>query len=170
MTVTEFLAGRTVERQAVTRYIERHPEEFANHTSKNGKEIVLDDVAVEILDKKYPLAKPVQVIEGVAPEEHEKLYKKYTAALERLEAFSEWKADQIQLLAESEQKYNMLMLQSQIDQEAAVSEAVKLREEELNREHRAEVEKIQNEAAEAIKAEKNRKLTLRERILGRKNE
>lgn len=179
MIITEFLEGRTVERQAVTRYIERHPEEFNGHISKKGREIDLDDIAIAILDKKYPLAKPIQVINGVDPEEYNMLQKKYMAALEEMDVLKNWKIEQVQRLADSEQRYNTLMLQSKIDKDNAVADAVKIREKELNLEHRAadqelhdhykaEIERIQKQATENIIAEKNRKLTLKERMLGRK--
>lgn len=69
MKVTDFLNGREVERQAVTRYINRHEEIFKGHTEKVGKEIELDSVAVEELEKVYPLPKPVTLINGVPHEE-----------------------------------------------------------------------------------------------------
>lgn len=70
MKTSEFLQGRDVERQALTRYINRHPELFKNHIKKDGKEIDLDDEAVAILDEVYPLIKPVELINGVPKEVH----------------------------------------------------------------------------------------------------
>ncbi len=70
---SDFLNGRDVERQALTRYINRHPELFENHTKKMGKEIELDDEAVAILDKIYPLIQPVELINGVPQEVHIKI-------------------------------------------------------------------------------------------------
>lgn len=64
MKITEFLQGRNVERQAVTRYINRHDEMFKNHVKKDGKELDLDMVAIEALEKIYPLEMPVNVIDG----------------------------------------------------------------------------------------------------------
>lgn len=69
MKVTDFLKGRDVERQAVTRYINRHEEIFKGHTEKVGKEIELDSVAVEELEKVYPYPKPVTIINGISQEE-----------------------------------------------------------------------------------------------------
>lgn len=63
MKVTDFLQGREVERQAVTRYINRHEELFAGHIKKVGKEIELDADAVAVLEKVYPLPAPVEVVE-----------------------------------------------------------------------------------------------------------
>ena len=70
---SDFLNGRDVERQALTRYINRHPELLENHTKKMGKEIELDDEAVAILDKIYPLIQPVELINGVPQEVHSKI-------------------------------------------------------------------------------------------------
>lgn len=77
MTITEFCKGREVDSQAVRKYIDRHPEEFANHTGKKGRETTLDEDAIRLLEEKYPLAKPVEVIKGIDP-------KDYAAVLEQL--------------------------------------------------------------------------------------
>lgn len=68
MKISEFLQGRSVERQAVTRYINRHDEIFKSHVKKVGKELDLDMVAIEALEKAYPLDMPVNVINGVPKE------------------------------------------------------------------------------------------------------
>lgn len=68
MKISEFLQGRSVARQAVTRYINRHDEIFINHVKKDGKELDLDMVAIEALEKIYPLKMPVNVIDGVPKE------------------------------------------------------------------------------------------------------
>lgn len=73
MKITEFLQGREVERQAVTRYINRHEDVFKGHTTKDGKEINLDGVAVAELEKVYPLPKPVTIVDGVPQEEYIKV-------------------------------------------------------------------------------------------------
>lgn len=69
MKVTDFLKGRDVERQAVTRYINRHEEIFKGHTQKVGKEIELDADAVAELEKVYPLPKPITIVDGVPHED-----------------------------------------------------------------------------------------------------
>lgn len=89
MTTSEFIAGRDVDRQAVTRYINRHPEIFEGHTQKVGKEIDLDDTAIAALNEQYPLAKPVTVIQGVPEEEYIKLQAELTEAYKRLYTLSE---------------------------------------------------------------------------------
>lgn len=62
MFLTDFAAARGLKANTVAVYINNHPE-IAEHTSMVGKFKVLDEVAIELLDKKYPLPKPVQVIE-----------------------------------------------------------------------------------------------------------
>ena len=71
--VTDFLRGREVNRQAVTRYINRHNEIFEGHTERVGKEIDLDSVAVEELEKVYPMPKPITIVNGVPQEEYMKV-------------------------------------------------------------------------------------------------
>lgn len=73
VTISEFLEGRNVERQAVTRYINRHKEDFDGHTSKSGREIELDETAVRLLEAKYPIPAPVEII--VDHESRDKLLK-----------------------------------------------------------------------------------------------
>lgn len=63
MNLTEFLEGRTAKQNAVSNWMKAHSELFRGHTRRVGKFLELDDVAVEILDKKYPRPAPVQVIE-----------------------------------------------------------------------------------------------------------
>ncbi|PHU34084.1 hypothetical protein [Pseudobutyrivibrio ruminis] len=73
MTITEFAESRQVQPQAISRYIGRHPEKFNGHTEKKGKTVELDDIALELLEKKYPMPAPVQIIEDT--ESRQKLIK-----------------------------------------------------------------------------------------------
>lgn len=144
MTVTEFLEGRTVERQAVTRYIERHSEEFQGHTSKKGREIELDEVAVGILEKKYPLQSLVEVIED--KESRQKLIKAQEYIIQLQEKINEQslaiaKAESIQLLLEDKQH----QLEMAEQRENEWKENQKRTEEELNR-VREELEKERNKS------------------------
>ena len=58
----EFAAERKEQPSTVATYIRRHPEEFSGHTQMDGKKMLLDEHALELLDKVYPLPKPVEVI------------------------------------------------------------------------------------------------------------
>lgn len=70
MILSEFLKGRNVKINAVSNYISRNPELFAGHVEHKGKNTFLDDAAIRELEKKYPLAKPVEIINGVPEEEY----------------------------------------------------------------------------------------------------
>lgn len=73
MNITEFVKGRNVDRNAVCMYIRRHSKEFSGHTKTVGKSVELDEFAIELLEKKYPLPSPVEVVED--KESREKLLK-----------------------------------------------------------------------------------------------
>ena len=55
MRIKDFIIGRNVELQAVQKYIIRHPELFEGHIDKSERNMDLDEVAVDLLNKKYPL-------------------------------------------------------------------------------------------------------------------
>lgn len=144
MTITEFLNGRTVERQAVTRYIERHADEFRGHTSRKGREIVLDEVATDILDRKYPLQSLVEVVED--KESRQKLIKAQEYIIQLQEKINEQslaiaKAESIQLLLED--KEHQLEMAEQRENEW--KERHERTEEELNK-VREELEKERNKS------------------------
>nr|CDL67053.1 unnamed protein product [uncultured bacterium] len=60
--ISEFIDGRNVTYDTVRRYIKRNPELFKGHTGKSNC-ITLDEVAIKLLNEKYPLLQPVEVIE-----------------------------------------------------------------------------------------------------------
>lgn len=62
MKIKEFIEGRDVSYSTVAMYIKRNKDMFSGHIGRSGN-IVLDDIAVAILDKKYPVLKPVEVIQ-----------------------------------------------------------------------------------------------------------
>ena len=86
MKISEFLQGRSVERQAVTRYINRHDEIFKNHVKKVGKELDLDMVAIEALEKAYPLDMPVNIINGVPKESFIKIQNELIMSQKKVES------------------------------------------------------------------------------------
>lgn len=73
MNITEFSESRSIKVQAVSNYISRHPELFEGHTTKEGNLTILDDAALELLDKKYPLPQPIQIINGIDSEEYQRV-------------------------------------------------------------------------------------------------
>lgn len=62
MKIKDFIQGRDVSYSSVFQYIKRNPNLFKGHIG-NKNNVELDDVAVELLEQKYPTSKPVQVIE-----------------------------------------------------------------------------------------------------------
>lgn len=60
--IKDFIQGRSVSYQTIRKYITNHPELFAGHIGKKNN-IELDDVAIDLLEQKYPLSKPVELIE-----------------------------------------------------------------------------------------------------------
>lgn len=83
MRITDFVVGRGVEKQAVYRYLTRHPE-LMEKCTKEGKEIDLPDAVVAALEEQYPLQKPVIVVDGLPPEEERQLRQQLQQAQEQL--------------------------------------------------------------------------------------
>ena len=107
MTITEFAESRNVEAQAVSRYLVRHPQEKAS-CRKVGKTIELSDEAFELLDKQYPLPKPVQVINGVPHEEYEAVQKRLDETKDLLLAMKDAIAEKEKLLIQQEANVKLL--------------------------------------------------------------
>lgn len=129
MKISEFLQGRSVARQAVTRYINRHDETFKNHVKKNGKELDLDMVAIEALEKIYPLEMPVNVIDGVPKESFIKIQNELIASQKKIEGL------QGQLLDVQEQiavaKAQELLLEDRTNQVSELKGQIDLKNNEI---------------------------------------
>ena len=69
MYLRDFADQRGVKPDTVAAYIREHEAEFAGCTWMEGKQKVLDDSAVELLDKKYPLPKPAYVVQDTEARE-----------------------------------------------------------------------------------------------------
>lgn len=115
MTITEFASSRNEQTQTISAFIKRHPEKFEGHTKKVGKTVELDENAIDILDKQYPLPKPVTVINGVDPEEYEKilqdlkeLQKKYDAAIENIAKIQTERLAEKELIGKAEAQQLLL--------------------------------------------------------------
>ena len=129
MKISEFLQGRSVARQAVTRYINRHDEIFKNHVKKDGKELDLDMVAIEALEKIYPLEMPVNVIDGVPMESFVKIQNELIASQKKIEGL------QGQLLDVQEQivtaKAQQFLLEDKTNQISELKEQIGLKNDEI---------------------------------------
>ena len=65
MKLADFAAQRNVSKDTITAYIRRNPKKFSGHVTVNNRRITIDDEALDILEKKYPLPQPIQIIEDV---------------------------------------------------------------------------------------------------------
>lgn len=103
MKISEFIQGRNVNYDTVRRYINRNPEMFKGHVGRANK-IELDDIAVQLLEEKYPAPEPVQIIQDTsARDELLELHKKYVVAMEKITALTEQNAQL--LVIQSKQRY-----------------------------------------------------------------
>lgn len=76
MNIGEFAEARGIKADTVRKYISNHKKDFDGHTHIQDKKLVIDEEAQSILDKVYPMPKPVQVIKGVPEEEHREVLDK----------------------------------------------------------------------------------------------
>ena len=111
MKIKDFAAQHGLEQQAVRKYLKRHPE---LKIQRQGREIELSDEVVEQLEKQYPPPKPVQVIQGVPHEEHERVLRQVQELQAKLIESQEKQLELTQQLAQEQQK---TLLLEQKDQE-----------------------------------------------------
>ena len=112
MKISEFVQGRGVEKQAVYRYINRHPE-LLEKCTKCGKELELSPEVVAELEEKYPLAKPVVIINGLSQEEERELREKLQRTQEMLVAMQNELVNTKLQLAEKEKAEFLLELKEE---------------------------------------------------------
>ena len=170
----DFAKEHNLDNQTVSRYINRHKELFDQHAIKEGQNIILDDVALEILGKKYPFPEPVVVQDQAAREKLLEVTEKYAAAMEKITLLTEQNAQLLVIQSKQrfleeenknltddldrteqelrkitdEQKGWMRTFKSQ-EKEVAEAEMLLKRERE---EHRMQLAKLQSE----LEAEKNK--------------
>lgn len=113
LNISEFLKGREVKPNTLSNYIARHPELFEGHVKREGKNTFLDDEAVRILEEKYPLAKPVVIINGLSQEEERELREKLQRTQEMLVAMQNELANTKLQLAEKEKAEFLLELKEE---------------------------------------------------------
>lgn len=108
MILSDFLKGRDVRINAVSNYISRNPELFNGHVTRQGKNTILDDEAIRILDEKYPFPKPNIIINGLDPEAERELREKLQKAQELIIKLQNDLTDQKILNAEYEANKRLL--------------------------------------------------------------
>lgn len=132
MILSEFLKGRNVKINAVSNYISRNPDKFEGHVKHEGKNTILDDEAIRILDEKYPLLKPNVIVNGVPEEEHRDVLNRLSKAQEVIIMMQNELTDQKLLVAEKE--HNLALLEDKqsradADRERLENEVSQLKEE-----------------------------------------
>ena len=148
MNLTEFAESRNVKINAISNYMSRHAEKFAGHTKKVGKSIELDEVAMSILDEKYPLPRPVQIMNGVEPEEHKAVQDKLTAAQDFIIKLQDKMMEDQKLLAQAEAQKQLLedkeaqLNAAKVEGEKKDTEIDSLKK--ANEDLRAELERLKN--------------------------
>lgn len=145
--LTLFAEQRNEKPDTIRKYINRHMEEFEGHFEINGKQMELDEVAVELLEQKYPLPRPVQVVNGVDPDEYADALKKISQLQEAVIKLQQARQEDLQKLAAAEATQILLE-----DKEEALRE--------LKEEYGAERKK-REEAEAQISKLKNRNLVER---------
>ena len=155
MKISEFVEGRNVAAATVQQYINRHKLDFEGliQKGKNKKEIILSEEAIRLLDKKYPLPKPIEILDkGYVPiEELDAVKSKYIEALEEGKRLLE-ERNQLQLEIKEHEKKTALIEQKDKDIKRLEDEQEK-KDEELKA-LKEEIEKL-------------KKRTLWERILNK---
>lgn len=63
MLLIEFAESRNEKADTIRKYINRHKKEFEGLCSFSGAKMELNEKAVELLDKIYPLPRPIEIIE-----------------------------------------------------------------------------------------------------------
>ena len=106
MYLRDFAETRGVKVTTVAQYIREHPEIDAL-TTMDGKFKVLSDEAIDILDKKYPMPKPVQVVQDT--ESLKKLAEAQQTIINMQQIMLEMAAENKQLALQAER---VLMLEA----------------------------------------------------------
>lgn len=147
--LTEFATGRNERADTIRKYISRHKNEFEGHCSFSGPKMELDDAAVELLDKVYPLPKPIEIIEDT--ESRKELLKAQKLIIQLQQKIS----DQSMALAQAEA--TKLLLEDKEEQ-------LKEKKDEIE-EQKAELNQVKQEmASERSRADAERERADAERV------
>ena len=149
MNLTAFAESRNVKTNTISNYIARNREMFEGHLIKNGHLTELDEVALEILEKMYPLPDPVQVINGIPQETHIETLNELNQARQKIEERDEiiFKLQQElnrtkSKLVETESGIKLLENTAQLKEEFHQKEIVQIQKEV--EQQKAEVDRLKN--------------------------
>lgn len=122
--LTEFAEGRNERTDTIRKYISRHKNEFDGHCSFSGPKMELDEVAVELLDKVYPLPKPIEIVEDTESRKELLMAQKLIIQLQQKIS------DQAMALAQAEA--TKLLLEDKEEQLKEKKDEIEERKAELN--------------------------------------
>lgn len=155
MNITEFAVSRNKTVGAISNYISRHKQQFKGLTRKEGNTIILDDKAIEILERVYPVPKPVQVIQGISEEEYRNKLEELSRAQKDLLA-----AKELIISLQNQLTESRLQLKDAEVEQLRLADTSKTKDMELEKE-RAKASDLESE----IERLKNRSLI--DRVLNR---
>ena len=165
----EFAEGRNVNPHTVATYVRRHPDLFDGHTELDGKKLLLDDTAVEVLSKVYPALPPEDIWTPGAKRKYDELQEELREADKEIRILNQENREYRKM----ELEYRALQTEYQLQLTAAIDEKTA----ELQKEHeelkslKAHLEKElasemrRREEAE-IQAERMKKAGFFERLKG----
>ena len=158
--IKDFATTRNVDRDTVNAFIRKHPE-IRKDVKRVGKNTIIDDntEGYELLNEKYPLPQLIQVIEDTES------IKKLAAANEKIAKLQEVVGQQKELLLKADNQIQLLEYKKDEFEHYKVEtkEQIANLSSNLNDKDN-EIERLKVE----LEVEKNRKLSLRERLFGKK--
>lgn len=120
MNIKQFAELHNQNQRTIIMYMKRHKEMFDGHVTKIGNSKYLDNEAITILEHKYPLSKPIPVVENVETQ------KKYMLSLEKINYLQEKILDLKKQLQESK-SLRLLLEKSQEQTQKLSDELISLK-------------------------------------------
>lgn len=144
MKLADFAEARGKKLDTIGQYIRRHAEQFKGHTWTEGNVLHLDDEGERLLNEKYPLPRPVEIVEDVETIKELSETRKALAASQAMVA---------------ELQRELMKQQSQVAQLEATQMLLEDRENML-REERAERKAAEEKTLEALLSVKEKELEI----------
>lgn len=167
--IVDFVSERGIQKSAVQMYIKRHPELFDGHIRIEGNAQIADREALSILEKKYPLPKPVEIITDteslqLLADERKKNQELLALIAEMKEQVAVAKTQQIMLEDKQRQIEEQRLLLTSLNEQKNSTESELRKEIEQRAKAEAELEnamKIIDDQRDAVAKLKNRGLLAR---------
>ena len=183
ISIKDYAKKNNVTYEAVRQQVNRYADELGGHIIRDGRQQFLDEEAVAFLDGKRQ-KNPVVVIQQDKDEtieqlrqEKEQLLMKIASQADKISKLSEWKSDNAVAIAEADQRQRLLEAgEKKIKELEAQNADLSADKDNLVSDIKKEKETAQKlsdelkDAKKQLQAEKHRRLTIKERLLGRKIE